>query len=89
MSGRAWIVAPDKPTLRRRWATLIGARAEDKPELFIEHKQDRRVDTVLSDGLPGFPASGIPIGEETSPCPEPVRIGYRSLTANGSSLTSA
>jgi Type ISP C-terminal specificity domain/N-6 DNA Methylase len=79
MSGRAWIVAPDKATLQARWATLIGARAEDKPELFIEHKQDRRVDTIVSDGLPGFPASPTPIGEESGPCPEPVRIGYRSF----------
>jgi Type ISP C-terminal specificity domain/N-6 DNA Methylase len=79
MSGRAWIVAPDKPTLQERWMTLLGARAEDKPDLFIEHKRDRRVDTVLSDGLPGFPASRTPIGEETGLCPEPVQIGYRSF----------
>jgi hypothetical protein len=71
--------SPDRSRLQARWATLIGARAEDKPELFTQHKQDRRVDTIVSDGLPGFPASRTPIGEESGPCPEPVRIGYRSF----------
>jgi hypothetical protein len=37
------------------------------------------VDTELSDGLPGFSAPSTSIGNETGPCPEPVRIGYRSF----------
>jgi hypothetical protein len=79
MSGRTWIIAPDKTTLRQRWDALIKAKPADKPGLLTEHPTDRRVDTVLSDGLPGFPAATIPIGEETGPCPDPVRIGYRSF----------
>lgn len=79
MPGRTWIVAPDKPTLKQRWEKLIGAKQADKPDLLTEHKTDRRVDTVLSDGLPGFPTNKTPIGQETGPCPEPVRIGYRSF----------
>jgi hypothetical protein len=79
MSGRAWIVAPDKPTLHSRWATLVGAQTEDKPELFLEAKEGHRIHTVVSDALPGFLANCTPIGEETGPCPEPVRIGYRSF----------
>ncbi len=79
MPGRIWVVAPDKATLKQRWGALIKAKQRDKPGMFLEHPTDRRVDTVLSDGLPGFPATKIPIGEETGPCPDPVRIGYRSF----------
>ena len=79
MPGRTWVVAPDKPTLKQRWDALTTAKPADKPGLLTEHPTDRRVDTVLSDGLPGFPATTTPIGEETGPCPEPVRIGYRSF----------
>jgi hypothetical protein len=79
MPGRTWVIAPDKATLEQRWNTLIGAKEHDKPELLSEHPTDRRVDTVLSDGLPGFPANRTPIGTETGSCPEPVRIGYRSF----------
>jgi hypothetical protein len=79
MPGRTWVIAPDTATLEQRWAALIGANAKDKPGLFLEHEQDRRMDTTLADGLPGFPARPTPIGEETGPSPEPVRIGYRSF----------
>ena len=79
MPGRTWVVAPDKSTLKQRWERLINAKQADKPGLFLEHKTDRRVDTILSDGLPGFPAKKTPIGQETGSCPEPVRIGYRSF----------
>jgi hypothetical protein len=79
MPGRTWVIAPDKPTLQQRWDALISADPNQQPDLFSEHKRDRRVDTVLSDGLPGFPATRTPIGDETGPCPEPVRIGYRSF----------
>jgi hypothetical protein len=79
MTGRTWVVAPDKATLGQRWTALVDAEPEDKPELLSEHKRDRRVDTVLSSGLPGFSATSTSIGEETGPCPEPVQIGYRSF----------
>lgn len=79
MSGRTWIIAPDKPTLVQRWNTLIHAKSAEKPGLFLEHKTSPRVDSVLRDGLPGFPATTTPIAKETGPCPDPVRIGYRSF----------
>ncbi|MEU1605810.1 type ISP restriction/modification enzyme [Micromonospora matsumotoense] len=79
MPGRTWVIAPDQQTLGARWHTLTTAKPTAKPELLSEHKRDRRVDTVLSDGLPGFPATRTPIGQETGPCPSPVRIGYRSF----------
>ncbi len=79
MPGRTWVVAPEAETLRWRWQRLVTAKPEDKPELFTEHPTDRRVDTVLSDNLPGYAATPVPIGMESGPCPPPVRIGYRSF----------
>jgi Type ISP C-terminal specificity domain/N-6 DNA Methylase len=79
MPGRTWVVAPDKPALKQRWEALIKAKPAAKPGLLTEHPTDRRVDTVLSDGLPGFPVTTTSIGEETGSCPGPVRFGYRSF----------
>ena len=79
MPGRTWVVAPDKPTLTQRWERLINAKQADKAGLFTEHDRDRRVDTVISIPLPGFPENKTPIGKETGSCPAPVRIGYRSF----------
>ncbi|RAO25502.1 hypothetical protein ONO23_05854 [Micromonospora noduli] len=79
MPGRTWVIAPDQWTLSQRWHALTAAKQADKPDLLSEHNRDRRVDTVLSEGLPGFPATRTPIGAETGPCPTPVRIGYRSF----------
>lgn len=79
MPGRTWVVAPAPEILERRWERLVTAPADEKPELFQEHPRDRRVDKALTDALPGFPVPGVPVGEETGPSPEPVRIGYRTL----------
>ena len=72
MPGRTWVVAPDKPTLKQRWDALTKAKPADKPGLFTEHPTDRRVDTVLSDGLPGFPATT-----------DPDRRGNRAMPGSG------
>ena len=88
MPGRTWVVAPDKPTLKRRWEVLIKAKQADKPELLTEHPTDRRVDTVLSDGLPGFPTNKTPIGQETGACPNPSGSATGHLTGSGSFPTS-
>lgn len=79
MPGRTWVIAPDSETLGMRWDRLVGAKKANKPDLLSEHPNDRRVDTVLRDNLPGYEPRETPIGEETGPCPEPVRIGYRSF----------
>ncbi|WP_407565919.1 type ISP restriction/modification enzyme [Streptomyces sp. 184] len=81
LTGRTWVVDPDPEFLRDRWNTLVSVDSDRKPLLFSEHKIDRRVDSVLSTGLDGRPESAPAgsIGEETGPCPEPIRIGYRTL----------
>jgi hypothetical protein len=81
MPGRTWVIAPDVQTLYERWNALIHAASQDKPGLLSEHRNDRRIDTVLSTGLDGTEESAPKgaIGDEKGPCPEPVRIGYRSF----------
>jgi hypothetical protein len=79
MSGRTWIVAPDVESLRRRWNQLMAASVAEKPALMQEHRRDRNINKVLTDGLPGFTATKTPIKDESGPCPDPVRIGYRSF----------
>jgi type ISP restriction-modification system protein len=79
MAGRTWVVAPLPETLRARWRRLVSASADDKRALFQEHPRDRPITKVLRDGLPGFPASPGAIADEAGPCPDPVRVGYRSF----------
>jgi len=78
MPGRTWPIAPDQATLTRRWDTLVKAPAADKPLLLSEHPTDRTVNTVLADGLPGYPRRGS-IADESGEPPAPVQIGYRSF----------
>ena len=40
MPGRTWVVAPDKPTLQRRWDKLIAADEPKQRELMSEHPTD-------------------------------------------------
>lgn len=79
MPGRTWVRAPSPETLRRRWRHLIDATASRKAALLDEHPTDRRVDTVLSDNLPGYPHIPRPIRDETRMCADPVRIAFRSF----------
>ncbi|MFR9758193.1 type ISP restriction/modification enzyme [Streptomyces sp. TR06-5] len=81
LTGRTWVIDPDPETLRERWDALVNASDEQKPLLLSEHKSDRRVDTVLTTGLDGAKESAPrgSIGEESGSCPEPIRIGYRTL----------
>jgi hypothetical protein len=44
-----------------------------------EHPKDRHVHKVVAEGLPGFPARTSTIADETGPCLDPVRTGYRSF----------
>ncbi len=78
MPGRTWVVGPSAEVLRTRWDRLVTSEPDERALLLAEHKRDRRVDTVLSDNLPGYPPRG-PIAAETGACPEPVRYGLRTL----------
>ena len=78
MPGRTWVIGPSADVLKTRWEKLIDAPEEEKPSLLAEHKQDRTVETVLSDNLPGYEPRGS-IASETGGTDEPVRYGWRTL----------
>jgi len=79
MPGRTWVVAPSPQPLRDRWRRLVEAPALEKPALLREHPRDRRVDTVLSDNLPGYPTPAGPLATETNNDIFPQRYGFRSF----------
>lgn len=78
MPGRTWVVAPDAEVLKDRWQQLVDASGDRQRELLKEHS-DRTIDKVLSDNLYGYPATDTPLSAEDGPCPDPVKVGYRSF----------
>jgi len=79
MPGRTWPIAPDTASLAARWNAFVRAPVTQKPALLQEHKQDRRIDTVLTDNLPGYPPPVRALVDETGPPPPSAQIGYRSF----------
>ena len=84
MPGRTWVIAPDAESLRRRWARLVAAPAEDKERLFHPHLRngkpgDKHAGKVVPTPLSGFIARLKPVAEEVGECTTPVAYGYRSF----------
>ena len=84
MPGRTWVIAPDADTLKRRWETLIHARAEQKEDLFYPHEVhgelgDRHVMRSVSHGLHGHEVRTRPVGCDDGPCVKPMRYAFRSF----------
>jgi hypothetical protein len=80
MNGRSWIVDVDASALESRWEALISTTDRDqKREMFREHTRDRTIDKRIVSALPGFEPRPTPIGDETGPCPTPIRIAFRSF----------
>ena len=78
MPGRTWVVGPDSDLLRRRWKSLMESDPDDQGALLQEHKSDRRMDTRLSDNLPGYETRGS-LDTDEAPCETPIRYGWRTL----------
>lgn len=79
MPGRTWVIAPDAESLHARWKALIDAPAEDKPGMLMEHRRDRRADTIVKEPLPGHTAHPKAIVDETSTDVDVERYGFRSF----------
>lgn len=82
MPGRTWGIAPDQQTLKERWATLVGAKVEDKELLFHPHEGgDRTAFKTPTKALAGYDVSKSTIAAETDPASilPPVRYGFRTL----------
>ena len=74
--NRAWVRAPEKEVLARRWRKLIMADAEEKRALMKE-TSDRTIDKLV----PVFPGEhvALPLRIETSPVPRIEPVGFRSF----------
>ncbi|MGC0421525.1 type ISP restriction/modification enzyme [Embleya sp. AB8] len=68
--GRTWVYAPERETLRRRWARL--AAAEDRDPLLRPTRA--RTTASLPAPLPGCPPPPGPLAREVGPTPRLVRI---------------
>lgn len=80
MPGRTWVIAPDQMTLINRWDALVGARSDEKEELFHPHEEgDRSTTKVVKTGLAGYPANPTPVGDDAGAVVAPKRYGVRSF----------
>ncbi|QXJ22875.1 N-6 DNA methylase [Actinomadura graeca] len=75
--NRTWVYSPDPETLRTRWDRLIKAPRDELATLFKE-SDSRKIDSVIKP-IYGFVDHKGVIGDETTSCPIPVRVAYRSF----------
>ncbi|WP_406673776.1 type ISP restriction/modification enzyme [Nonomuraea sp. N2-4H] len=75
--GRTWVYAPTAEVLRTRWRIFLAASAQEQREYFKEGR-DRTLSSRVAP-LPGFPPAERSLAEEAGPCPEPIRVAYRSF----------
>lgn len=77
--NRTWPMWTDKSALRERWDALVSeSDTQRKAELFKE-TDDRGIAREVRDRLPGHDHNLCALEDETGPCTEPIRYGWRSL----------
>jgi len=81
MTGRIWVIAPDRASLEQRWKALKAETDfEKKGTLFHPHLQgDKHINKSLRRGLYGHEFRPGPVALDTSEVISPVRYGYRSF----------
>lgn len=85
MPGRTWVIAPDAPSLTRRWDALVAAPAgAEKERLFHPHLRngqpgDRHSHKPIKEALAGQPARLQAVANDAGPCVPPVRYAFRSF----------
>ena len=81
MAGRTWVIAPDVPTLERRWGRLTGEKdAESREVLFHPHQSGDRTSTKSSKaGLPGHEFRSKPVASDSGTVIKPCRYAFRSF----------
>ncbi|MES9522671.1 type ISP restriction/modification enzyme [Streptomyces capoamus] len=70
--GRTWPMAPDAPSLRARWDTLLTAEGPDRERLF-EATRARTLRSAVAQ-LPGRAGGTERLARAEGPCAEPVRV---------------
>jgi len=73
--GRGWVMAPDAPSLKARWAALVRVEGAGREALFGPTRaRTPRSRVPQLPGPAGAAASTGPLDREDGPCPEPVRV---------------
>ncbi|MFG2095231.1 type ISP restriction/modification enzyme [Streptomyces sp. NPDC048612] len=71
--GRSWVRAPDRATLRARWAALVAAEDAAERERLFRPSRARTLHSAVGQ-LPGQATPTGRLYRASGPCPEPVRI---------------
>ncbi|MGP3636578.1 type ISP restriction/modification enzyme, partial [Streptomyces sp. 24-1644] len=71
-TGRPWVTAPDRATLRARWDLLVRAEGAEQDRLFRPSRL--RTPRTAVAALPGQATATGRFAREPGPYPEPVRI---------------
>lgn len=85
MPGRTWVIAPDAPSLTRRWDALVSAPAgAEKERLFHPHllngkPGDRHSNRAITEALAGQAPRLQAVANDTAACVPPVRYAFRSF----------
>lgn len=77
-SNRGWVYAPSPEILKKRWAELVGQTDPQRKALLFKETDDRHLDSSV-DPLPGGYQHHGTLAGESGPCPDPVRVAYRSF----------
>jgi len=77
-SNRAWVYAPSPAILEKRWAELVAQADPQRKALLFKETEDRHLDSRV-DPLPGGDQHRGALADESGPCPQPVRVAYRSF----------
>ena len=76
--SRTWVYAPAPAILKDRWAQLVTEQDRERKRALLKKTDDRDLDTDVTPLPYGNPHTKT-IAEETSACPAPHRIAYRSF----------
>jgi hypothetical protein len=81
MTGRTWVIAPDRQSLARRWKRLIEESVKEiKENLFHPHQDgDKTVTKRAKNGLSGHDFRSSAVIDDTKSEILPTRYGFRSF----------
>ena len=85
LTGRTWVIAPDKETLEKRWNALTAETdIAKKQTLFHPHMKgkglgDRHAARVVGEGLAGHKHRLIAVANDSDAVVQPVLYGHRSF----------